>query len=250
MKRPREIPWERLLASEIPVATRTTVGRAWASRMRQEHLAVGAFAQIALELAEDGCDPVVLELITRASSDEVRHATICGRVAAALLGDSAVPTIQRGVPSIPKHEGAPLSQRVLFHVVEMCCLNETFTGVYLTEMLARTTHPTVRAALESLLADEIDHGRAGWAYLATRMGDPGLQGLVTVLPELVARSMDPVLQAATKHPEPDDAALESLGYLGADAGAALYREAFREVIAPGFEALAIGVAPELLVAYG
>lgn len=175
MKRPREIPWERLLASEIPGATRATVGRA-------------------------------------------------GRVAAALLGDAAVPAIPRGVPSIPKHEGASLTQRVLHHVVEMCCLNETFTGVYLTKMLART-------------------------YLATRKGDPAMQELGGVLPSLVARSMDAVLQSAASQPEPDDAALESLGYLGADAGAALYREAFREVIAPGFEALAIGVAPELLAAY-
>jgi hypothetical protein len=49
----------------------------------------------------------------------------------------------------------------------MCCLSETITGVYFTEMVGRATQPTARAALESSLEDEIDHGRIGCAARAT-----------------------------------------------------------------------------------
>ena len=56
--------------------------------------------------------------------------------------------------------GSP-RDRVLLHVVEMCCMSETLTGVYFTEMLARTTDVVAREAIESLLEDEIDHGRVG-----------------------------------------------------------------------------------------
>ena len=69
----RKIPWNRLDLSALTPAQRDVIGSAWRERMRQEHLAVGAFSLIAQELAEQGCDPVVLALITRASSDEVRQ---------------------------------------------------------------------------------------------------------------------------------------------------------------------------------
>ena len=90
----------------------------------------------------------------------VRHADTCRRLAAALLGANEVAGRLRGVPRVPMHREAPPADRVLLHVVEMCCLSETLTGVYLTEMLGRTSDATVRTLIESLLEDEIDHGRA------------------------------------------------------------------------------------------
>src|SRR5262249_38789281 len=105
MKR-KEIVWSELDARALDAHKRAIVGKTWRERMRQEHLAVGAFAMVAQELAEEGCEPVVLSLITRAASDEVRHTEVCRRVAVALLGDEAVPARLRGLPSIPRHEGA------------------------------------------------------------------------------------------------------------------------------------------------
>jgi hypothetical protein len=34
-------------------------------------------------------------------------------------------------------------------------------GVYFTDMIARTTDPVARGAVESLLEDEVHHGRVG-----------------------------------------------------------------------------------------
>lgn len=49
------------------------VAESWNFRSKQEHLAVGAFSTIANELASEGCEPIVLSLVTRAANDEVRH---------------------------------------------------------------------------------------------------------------------------------------------------------------------------------
>jgi hypothetical protein len=210
--------------------------------MRQEHLAVGAFALIAQELAEDGCEPIVLSLVTRASSDEVRHAEICRSFAVALLGEEQVPVRFRGLPHVPMHADAEASERVLHHVVEMCCLSETVTGVFLTEMLARTTDPVARTAVESLLEDEIDHGRVGWAYLASRARERRTRGLAQALPAMLDRTFAPIFGAPARS---DDTVrkLETCGYLAHDSTSDVYARALSKVILPGFETLGVDLGP-------
>jgi hypothetical protein len=206
--------------------------------MRQEHLAVGAFALLSRELAEQGCSPGVLSMATRAADDEVRHAEICRRFAEATLGPSEVPRRFRGLPDVPMHDRATASDRALLHVVEMCCLSETLTGVFFTEMLTRTTDPVAREVVESLLEDKIDHGRLGWAYLAERVAERSASALSTGLPAMIDRTFRGVLEAARRSPA-DDAHLEAHAYLGLRASADIYRRALRDVILPGFESLAL-----------
>jgi hypothetical protein len=123
----------------------------------------------------------------------------------------------------------------------MCCLSETITGVYFTEMLGRATQPTARAALESLLEDEIDHGRVGWAYLSTRARDARLDGLAAALPALLERTVGRALRVADRSHE-DDAEMESYGWLGRTTAMTTIRRALREVIVPGFETLGVDLS--------
>lgn len=141
------------------------------------------------------------------------------------------------------HEGASASDRVLLHVVEMCCLSETLTGVFFTEMLARATHPVVREVIESLLEDEIDHGRLGWAYLAERAAEKRVRTLPGTLPAMLDRTFRHVLSARAERGAGDDSALESMGYLGPRASAAIYRSALHDVIFPGFDTLGVDLGP-------
>jgi hypothetical protein len=210
--------------------------------MIQEHLAVGAFAILIHELAEEGCAPVVLQMLTRAASDEVRHAEICRRFAEEILG-TTVPLCTQGVPSIPKHRDATPRTRVLLHVVEMCCLSETTTGVYLTEMLQRMPEGGAKTGVESLLEDEIDHGRVGWAYLAERAQARELQGLREALPAMLDRTFGRFLRQAKANPDKDSDAMEAVGFLGTSAGAAVYQRTLREVVLPGFEQCGVDVRP-------
>jgi hypothetical protein len=238
----RPIAWDAIdgVGRSLSDGARTVIGGTWRERMRQEHLAVGAFAQLTQELAAVGCDAAVLELIARASSDEVRHAEICRRVATAMLGQQAVPTAWRGLPKIPMHPGVDARTRALLHVVEMCCLSETLTGVFFTEMHARATDPTIRTVIESLLEDEVDHGRVGWAYLGIRAQAKTLDGLATALPEMLDRTFGRVLRALGS--VEDDEAMEAFGYVREGACAAIFRRALRDVVVPGFELLGVDLS--------
>lgn len=231
-KRKRDFAWDELArdAAGSRVAC-AKVAETWNFRSKQEHLAVGAFSLIAHELAEEGCDPVVLALVTRAANDEVRHADLCARMWAALRGERCVAARFAGTPSLPQHD----SLQSLLHVVEICCISETFTGVAFTEMLARTTHPVAHAVVQSLLADELDHGRVGWAYMAERAKSKTLDGLSDLLPDVFVRAMSPGMRPAELTAESDDPALERWGYLGPKTIATIFRDAARDVVLPGFE---------------
>jgi hypothetical protein len=239
----RLIPWEALDPAELDPLDRAAVGERWKGRRVQEHLAVGAFAQLSWEVAAHGGEPVVLAMLTRAASDEVRHAEICHRAAALFLGDEALPPRLSGAPRAPLHEPASPEDRALYHVVEMCCLSETITGVYLTETLAQTTHPTMRAVVESLLEDEIDHGRVGWAHLASAARARPLDGLPTALPDMLARTVGRVLHGAAAAREKDIPARQAMGHLANDACTNLVKLTLREVILPGFEVLGLDLGP-------
>jgi len=241
--RRRAIPWNELDTRALAPRKRARVGASWLHRMRQEHLAVGAFAALTAELAEVGCPSVVLSLVARASSDEVRHADICRRLAVGLLGAPAVPDRVRGTPRLPSAAGVSQRVQALLHVVEMCCINETLTGVFLTEMLHRAQTDVARAAIASLLEDEIDHGRVGWAYLATASREGwGCKEVGEALPELLVRAVDDVIRGGRRSSEHDDPEMEAHGFIGGRASAELYARALDEVVLPGFDALDVPIA--------
>ena len=159
----RPIAWGAIEedAQSLSPQSRAVLGSQWRPRMRQEHLAVGAFALLTQELAELGCEGAVLGLVARAASDEVRHAETCRRMAVATMGTQGVPRTWRGLPRIPRHELTDASTRAVLHVVEMCCLNETLTGVFFSEMHGRTKHPAARAVVESFSKTRSITGASG-----------------------------------------------------------------------------------------
>jgi hypothetical protein len=53
------------------------------------------------------------------------------------------------------------------YIIAMCCINETVACGVLEAALAQAKSPLARAALATILSDEIDHARAGWAHLAS-----------------------------------------------------------------------------------
>jgi hypothetical protein len=230
----RAIPWSAPLP-QLDEERRARLVHAWRWRMEQEHLAVGVFCELARELADLGCEPVVLSMMTRAATDEVRHADICRRVAE-LHGGVELARGRRGTVEAPVFRDATREQAVMFRIVETCCISETFTVAYFTEMLEVATHPIGEAVVRSLLEDEVDHGRVGWAYLASA---PSREGLAEMLPELVAVTVAPVIENAERAPEPDDPELLPHGYLGTTRGADIYRRTLHDVILPGFDAIGV-----------
>jgi hypothetical protein len=236
-KRLRAIAFDELAASDLTPQQRAVLGRDWAKRAEQEHLAACVFATLASDLAEDGCHPTVQSLVARAASDEVFHAEVCERLCAAFAGERLKPVHPRGRPNIPLHPGAGRSKRTLLHMVEMCCIGETLTTCFLTEAMVRTVSPPMRAALGLLLEDELDHGRVGWAYLGSTPRTARMS-VGPALPAMLDRTVS-WLGNATSYPGPGDPSLEAYGYLMPTTVIGLYRRSLREVVLAGLESVGI-----------
>lgn len=167
---------ERLAAVTDPAidalapSARAALAEIWQRRGGLELRVGSAFATIAVELFEHGADPPVLELVTRAARDEIRHAEYSVDVAARYRGDAA--RWPRPAPTpIPDLAPAGPKLRATLHVLAMCCINETIACACLQAALGQVESPLVKAAQQLILADEIDHARAGWAHLASRWVD-------------------------------------------------------------------------------
>lgn len=242
----RDIPWD----GDVPPLDedrRKRLVHAWTWRREQEHLAVGSFARLAFEAAAHGCEPATLALLTRAATDEVHHADVCRRVVERHTG-RGLPTAMRGAPERDASLGVlhgggaatdATARALLLRIVETCCISETMTGAYFTEMLEVATHPLGRAVVLSLLEDEIDHGRVGWAYLAAACRDGLASSVTDALPDLLERNVAFVFDDARRLPEADDPELDQHGYIGRTRAAEIYRHGLATILLPGFEELGV-----------
>jgi hypothetical protein len=98
-------------------------------------------------------------------------------------------------------------------------------------------------AVESLLEDEIDHGRVGWAFLASRARDKRTAGLAEALPPMLDRTVAWVMDWSRAKPEADRPELEAVGYLGSTTCEGIFRKTLRDVILPGFEECGVDAGP-------
>jgi hypothetical protein len=110
--------------------------------------------------------PALVDLAERAIDDELRHAEL-SRVVASRIAGKDLPAPALLPLETPRHEGASPELRDALFVVGQCALNETTASAYLEASLHGAEGPVARTALRELLSDEINHGRIGWAYLAT-----------------------------------------------------------------------------------
>jgi hypothetical protein len=227
------IDWGQLTRDASSTHVPDGVAESWNYRSKQEHLAAGGFSLLAHELADIGCEPRVLSLVTRAANDEVRHAEICARMWFALRGKEFVASKFQGTPNLSTYAGETAATRAVLHAIEMCCLSETITSVAFTEMLSRTTHPVARSIVQSLLTDEIDHGQIGWACVAEHASH-GFEAALPHLPAIFVRVLRTGLKPAEINDTADDPACERWAYLAPRTIASIFRSTLDEVILPGF----------------
>jgi hypothetical protein len=215
---------------------RAQLAAVWQNRAGLE-LQVGVgFAAIAGGLVEHGVAQPVIELVTAAVRDEVRHAEISASLAARYRGDAiAWPAPAKTL--IPAFAPATGAFRTTLHVVAMCCINETLACEILEACVAQGKSPLVRAAQQSILSDEIDHARAGWAHLGSPYVTAGAKReLGPWLRRLVAGKLDALLDEAA--PLPGEAFPEH-GMLSRETFRTLIHAALEDVVFPGFERVGI-----------
>lgn len=150
----------------LPQATRETLAAVWQARAAMERRVADSFQVIEEALRSRNASDELIALAHRAIDDEHRHAELSRQVASRYAA-RALPAPERLPLVVPRLEGASPSVRHTLHVVGQCILNETTAAAYLELCLHHATGATASWGLRELLADEVDHGRIGWAYLAS-----------------------------------------------------------------------------------
>jgi hypothetical protein len=222
----------------LDAAARNALAAVWQNRGGLE-LQVGAgFGVIARELVEIGASRAVMEIASQAVRDEVHHAEISVELAARYRGTEV--TWPKSAPvHIPELAPATGALRATLHVIAMCCINETVACAVLEAALSRAKSPLVRAGLQSILSDEIDHARAGWAHLAT-LDAATRSALPNWIARLLAGKLDALL--AEEAPMPGEA-FPDHGMLSREAFRETVRAALDDVVLPGFERAGIDIGP-------
>ena len=203
----------------------------WEQRALLELRAGGYFSQLLTELLAVGADPEVLELVARAPHDEVRHAEIC-RQTAAEYGKRDVPWPEPGPTPMAKHETVPTELVPTLHVVMMCCVNETIAGAWLEACYAMATSRLARRAIRGLLREEIDHGRIGWAHVASKHVTPRMRkALGKWAPRLIQNGLDAWLRPDPVIPQ---GGVPAHGVPSEEMTRDIVHAAVRDLVRPGF----------------
>jgi hypothetical protein len=202
----------------------------WQHRAVCELRVSSFFATLYAETLRTGAHPNVLELIARAPADELGHAKVCLDMVAHYGGEPVWPEpceVPLTGPNVSREDLVTLA------LVGHCCINETIATAWLQSCFAMAREPAPRKAIRTLLADEIDHARIGWAHLASK--ELGPRALVQRCLSALVRANwntwtrhDPDLpsEGAPDHGVPPPAETKEI-----------VRAAIRDLVIPGFDRL-------------
>lgn len=166
----RPLPEHDASIDALSAPARRELSGIWLSRAAMERRVADSFTVIAGALRRRGAPAEMVELADRAIDDEYRHAELSRVVASRFAGRELAPPPRLELAP-PVHAGASPELRDTLFVVGQCVLNETTATAFLEVCLAKATGALARRALQELLSDEVDHGRIGWAYLATQSAE-------------------------------------------------------------------------------
>lgn len=224
----------------LPDRLRRIVADTWAFRWKVELEAEIRFARLAERLSRVGALPAIVEMASRAASDERRHASICAELA-----------LEYGHPGIDEREVtaseiAPrrLSerQRALYEVVAACCITETESASVLTALVNSARSQPMLTKLRELLRDEVSHSRLGWAHLAQERA----QGDVSFLSRLVPYMLEGTIADGLFEQSPVELESPQLlehGVLPHSSKRSIFVGTLSEVIFPGLEKLGVDPGP-------
>jgi hypothetical protein len=229
-------------AGALSDAERTELAGMWAFRARGEHATAAQYADLAGRLQAAGADAGISGRVAAAAADETRHRELCAGMAAKLRHPPLGFADGRPVRIAP--HGLPEAGRIAYEMVALFCVTESINATLLLRSWQRATDEAARAALHSLLADEVEHSRIGWAYLSS---EPGWRAeLAAGLPIMLGAAIHdgggdgPFLAARTRAPE--SPALAAHGLLGQDGLRGVFLEALNDVVLPGLELCGVGTA--------
>ncbi len=224
----------------LDAEARRELGAVWQRRGEAELHVGSGFAALANDLFAHGAPPEVMNVVARALRDELRHARISVDLAARYRGDAArwPAPIEVSIPTFPGSSGA---LRVAVTVASLSCLNETLACALLELAIERCASPIVRAGLRSILRDEIEHARVGWAYVGSSFVSREVRGAMG--PWLVRICSAKLTELAGPGGPLPGERFPNHGLLDRATTQAAIADTLAEVIVPGWARAGFDVAP-------
>jgi hypothetical protein len=217
------------VAPDLPDAARAQLGAMWAFRACGEHETAAHYEDLAGRLRAGGPPGDFAERVSAAAADEARHRDLCAGQAAQF--GHAPPDLSS--PRLPRIAPHPLTggARLAYEMVALFCVTESINATLLLRSWQQASDDATRGALHALLADEVQHSRIGWGYLAAERGwrDDIASGLPRML---AAATHDENFLAG---PPADPVELSAYGLLPQSALRAVFLEAMHDVVLPGLD---------------
>lgn len=225
------------VTSELDAEARRAVGELWSRRAEGELATAVTFAGLYQDCLTGGVDARIARQTQRAVDDERFHAELCSMLAEHYLGRPVAPPATRADPlrfASCTPEVAP-ALRFLLH----CALNETVAVAYLQQCYREAASKLVRETLRELLHDEVEHSRAGWAFVASVVSRPAVRSsFCRELPALLALVSD-----AWQEPAPGPGYPVGHGALSAPRTREVTQQALDGIVRPGLARFGIEAAP-------
>jgi hypothetical protein len=202
----------------------------WRRRAVGEHEATARFAAYAERLKTFGVPQRFQDEAFRASEQELRHREVCLDMAHRLRHGEITFTPQDFTLSAP---GAPAN--MLADMVALCCIVETINVAQLSMALRDITDAEMRLATRKILADEVNHSRLGWAYLAWAQSQGEAKHLAQHVPQMLWEAVGPDLFAESSPAHPEQALLLTMGDPPMPMRRDLFVRTLTDTIIPGLE---------------
>ncbi len=212
----------------------------WRRRTDAEWTTMEALAHVREDLVTLDAPSVLIDTAGRAIADEERHSHWCHAMAERVGNETFRAPRLRGSQRLT-FPGASESENRLLRPIFAGCLSETI-AVCVLKINRDEIQPTmIREAQRVHLADEVNHSRLGWGFLAHAAKNGWLEGstrhaLEHALPMMFRLARDLWGSGDIS----DDPELAALGYLTRRQIDAGIETAFRDVIVPAFEAHGFG----------
>jgi hypothetical protein len=163
----RPIPWQEFERSRYPEEALALARDLFVKLAGGEYSAVALFAQITSSLALTQAPIDFVAASARVSSDEIRHADYCLRMASLCQGSE----VTVSVPSAALASDIPHAldvEELDFLMLKYAAVGETLAAALLTECRRCAQDPVLRALFTSIVSDEVHHARLGWYYASYR----------------------------------------------------------------------------------
>ena len=239
----RDVEVSSFVRRRYPAAARRVAAIAQRSLAVGEWMAVDLFARLTAALAVANAPIDLVSAAAKVPTDEVRHADLALRMAAALTEED----VQQPDIDAERHAylAAPMSIEELdYAMLEMPAIGETLACALLSASRDGAKDPVARAVFSSLLRDEVNHARLGWYYLSWRSE----HWTAAERQRVADRAANFVVHVETMFARGRDAprgsrqAARALGVLDTPIQRAAIRAVMEQEIVPGLDGLGLGAS--------